>query len=470
MFSGPVNEGDVEAVVTERLKALDTTLEAKQTATIEWRGRQTYVQVIDMPVSLVYYNPDTHRIRAQRSLDPEREQRLESDPFGPVAQDYLHQLLKGNPQNPSEEDPTFTALKDSLAEHGQEDPGIITRSGVLVNGNTRCAALRELGRDQIRVGVLAPDAGEDDIRGVELSLQLRKDLKRDYSFMNFLLAVDERVAAGRPTQEILSDFRIKQVTLDRSLWILDLIREAIERSTQRAEHGNITQLRLIDFESHQGKLEELQRAYVALKQKDPDAADALREQRLLALVLEKSKTDLRLIEPDFTATYLPANLPNSVPAGGGSGPIPGTSIPRSQPSQTVQQLRALTDSVLKAKAVVVSASGHSPESAAASKELQAITEAVDDALTKAGKNARIKKRVVAPADRITDAVEVIGLAISAISEARAGATFTADDVEDALVELRATLVKLAQQLQLSLGEDPGDGVQWLLQAAVLDGP
>lgn len=469
MFSGPANAGDVEAVVAERLRALDAALEAKQTATIEWRGRQTYVQVIDMPVDLVSYNPDTHRIRAQRSLDPERETHLESDPYGQVAQAYLHQLLKGNPQDPSEEDPTFTVLKESLAEHGQEDPGIITRSGVLVNGNTRCAALRELGRDQIRVGVLAPDAGEDDIRAVELSLQLRKDLKRDYSFMNFLLAVEERVEAGRPTQEILSDFRIKQATLDRSLWILDLIREAIGRSRQHSDDGSVTQLRLIDFESHQGKLEELHRAYVALRQKDPDAADALREQRLLALVLGKSKTDLRLIEPEFTATYLPTQLPTTTPAAGGTGPIPGTSIPRSTASRTVQQLRALTDDVLKAKAMVVLASDHSLELATASGRLQEITGAVDDALDKAGRNARIKKRQVAPADRITDAVEDLGLAITAISEARAGVTFAADDVEDALVELRGTFVKLARQIQLSLGEDPGDGVQWLLRAAVDDG-
>ena len=466
--SVPANAADVEAVVAERLRALSTSLEAKQTATIEWRGRQTYVQVIDMPVNLVSYNPDTHRIRSQRSLDSSREAALESDPFGQTAQGYLHHLLRGNPQDPAQEDPTFAALKESLAEHGQEEPGIITRAGVLVNGNTRCAALRELGREHIRVGVLPEDTGDEDIRAIELSLQLRKEYKRDYSFVNFLLAVDERVSAGRPTAEILSDFRMRQATLDRSLWILDLIREAIDRSRHEAEDGSTVQLRLIDFESHQGKLEELHRAYVALKQRDPDAAEALREQRLLALVLEKSKTDLRLIEPHFTKTYLPERLPPSETGESVAKFIPGTSVPLAQPAAGVKQLRELTDNILRAKATVVAAADRSLRTEVASKTLQDVGEAVDDALNKAGRNARLKKRQVAPADRITDAVEDLNLAVAAISEARSGATFSASDVEDALTELRSAVEKLAQQVNLSRDSESGDGVEWLLHVAVAD--
>jgi hypothetical protein len=80
-----------------------------------------------MPVDLLHYNPDTHRIRAQRSINPALERDLETDPFGESGQNYLHQLLMGDPTDPSKTDQSFTALKDDLREHGQSEPGIITR-------------------------------------------------------------------------------------------------------------------------------------------------------------------------------------------------------------------------------------------------------------------------------------------------------------------------------------------------------
>lgn len=466
---GPSNAADVQAVVGARLDALSSLPEVQQTATIEWRGQRRSLPVIDMPLGLVSYNPDTHRIRAQRSLDSVREQTLVDRPFSETAQNYLRDLLKGAPDDPGHEDPTFTALKESLAEHGQEEPGIITRAGVLVNGNTRCAALRELGFESIRVAVLPPDAGEDDIRTVELALQLRKDFKREYSFVNFLLAIDERVAAGHSPGVIMSDFRIRRASFDRSLWILGCIREVIDRSKHQDGDGKVVQLRLIDFETDQGKLEELHRAYFALKSRDPNAAEELREQRLLALALDKSKTDLRLIDQGFASAYLSHVLPEP-PLAPAARTIPGTSIPITPPSQTLLQLKVLTDEALKAKAVVSSGRTDVSHSSRVQAEIRVhdLTDAMDRALDKAGRNARLKQRKVAPADRITDAVEDLDLAVQAIAEARSVGQFDADDVEDALTMLRGAIERLGQQLRLGDQKDRGDGTSWLLAAAVAD--
>ncbi len=305
----PKNAADVKKVVEERLAASSGSPGTEETATVEWRGQLKHIPVISMPIDLLSYNPGTHRIRAQRSLDATKDRNLDSDPFGSAAQAYLHHLLMGDPADPSKVDPSFEALKEDLQQHGQSEPGIITRSGVLINGNTRRAALKELGQQHIRVGVLPPDAGHDDLLSIELSLQLRKDHKRDYSFMNFLLAVEERALSGRPPAEIQKDFRIKPTTYERARWILDFVREAIDRSRVDGPDGTDLSLRLIDFEEHQGKLEELYRAYTALKVKSPDEAEAMREQRLFAIVFNKSKTDLRLIESDFTRKYMKGVLP-----------------------------------------------------------------------------------------------------------------------------------------------------------------
>ena len=127
----PANAQDVRRVVEEQLAALRDSPGLHPTTRVEWRGEQLDLPVITMPVELLSYNPDTHRVRAQRSLHPSRDRDLTARPFGPDAQAYLHDLLIGDPSDPSKTDPTFEALKENLHEHGQTDPGIVNSSGGL---------------------------------------------------------------------------------------------------------------------------------------------------------------------------------------------------------------------------------------------------------------------------------------------------------------------------------------------------
>lgn len=81
-------------LVAQRLKELRNGQGVPETLTVEWRGKPTHVEVIDMPVEVLRYNPGTHRIRAQRAYDPARDRTLAEDPWSPESQDYLHSLLK----------------------------------------------------------------------------------------------------------------------------------------------------------------------------------------------------------------------------------------------------------------------------------------------------------------------------------------------------------------------------------------
>ena len=74
----PPNAENVQRVVEERLHALDTQNGLQETVTIEWRGTTKTVPVITMPTDLLFYNPDTHRVRAQRSMDPARDEELKA--------------------------------------------------------------------------------------------------------------------------------------------------------------------------------------------------------------------------------------------------------------------------------------------------------------------------------------------------------------------------------------------------------
>ena len=458
----PGNEDHVNEVIETRLAALEKYPGLKETVTIEWRGHQMTIPVISMPVDLLSYNPGTHRVRAQRTSDPTRNLAIENDPFGSVAQAYLHELLMGLPSDPSKVDPSFIALQEDLARHGQTEPGIITRAGILINGNTRRAALKENGTVDIRVAVLPPDAGRQDLDSIELSLQLRKDHKRDYSFMNFLLAIEESAQAGRSPADIQKDFRIKATTYERSRWILDFIRDAIERSRVETPNSGAVALRLVDFEKHQGKLEELYRTYTGLKPKDPESAEALREQRLLAIVLDKSKTDLRLIEPDF-AKYMKTDLPTSgqAPTADPEVTIPGTSIKAPGASAAIKSLREQTTTALRARALAQNPSSIKPERLAdADATLKDLNESVDRGLDRAGKQVRVLKKRLAPVDRLSDAHDDLELALGAVAEARSTKNFNPDDLDEALQDLAADLHKLAQLV--TRGADSlGDGLAWL---------
>lgn len=458
------NADEVQKIVEERLKAVEQTQGVGETVRVEWRGQELDLLVITMPVDLLAYNPDTHRIRAQRTLDPERDSVLTAEPYGDGAQAYLHQLLKGDPADPSKTDTTFLELKDDLALHTQKEPGVINREGVLVNGNTRRAALKELGEPNMRVGVLPPDAGLEDIQAVELALQLRKVIRREYSFMNRLLAIEERMGSGWPREKILKEFHMKGPTLDRNLWILQTVKELLDRSRVDDGTGDEVGLRYVDFESDQGKLEELYRAYSALKTKSPDDAEALREQRLLAIARDKSKTDVRLIEADFFQKYPKMqSLLRQKPVNAEAPTIrriPGTDIAAPPPTDRVQALGELTTTALRARAVSENRGSAAPAAVSeASATLQAIDAVLESVLDQAGRDGRVKKRRFAPADRLSDANEDLGLVLEAVAEARSTGNFAADDLDDGLLMLKAKLERLAQQV--SKDANGGEGVTWL---------
>lgn len=462
-FGRPLGAGENQILVQQRLKEAEQAPGARETLTVEWRGQPHHVEVINMPVESLYYNPGTHRIRAQRSHDPDRDRELDRDPWSDSSQDYLHHLLGALPADPSREDPEFLGLLESLRDFGQNEPGLITRDGVLVNGNTRRAALKNLRKPYIRVGVLPESCTWADVNAVELALQLRKDHRREYSYINRLLAVDEQRALGRPTADIAKDFRIRKTTCEEDLWVLACLRDLVERSRS----GDL-QLKLLDFEQHQEKLRELHRRYLKQAAVNKQSADAMKETRLAAIVLGFSKTDVRLIEPDFKVRYLDQRLPGTLkpaaPAAPSAVAIPGLGRSVQGADPKVAAAQALTDVILKAKSVEA-AEGRATASqvAEATKTFAAAREAVESALEPAGKDARIRKRKQAAPDRINDACQDIEQCVTDLVMARASRSLDEEAFEEAVLKLRDTLGKLALESARSI-HAPGDGVAWLLDA------
>ncbi|MEU5715633.1 ParB/RepB/Spo0J family partition protein [Streptomyces sp. NPDC020403] len=462
-FGVPPEGERIRTMVEERLRQAMADNGAK--ITVDWRGEQKHLSVISMPVDLLYFNPDTHRIRAQRTLDPAQNRVLEEQPWSEAAQDYLGHLLSRSPSNPNQTDPDFTALQDELDDFGQKEPGIISPDGILVDGNTRCAALRKLGIKDIRVGVLPADTSRRDINSVELALQLRRDKRREYSYINRLIAIEEELANGRREEDVARDFNIKTTTLRQDRCVYQLVNEAIDRSKDPASGVG---LRLVDFEDHQEKLRELHRDYTKLSKTDPDAAEQLRETRLAMVVLNYPKTSVRLAEADFHTRYLDERLPDALrPAAQESASVaipglPGVAIPDA--TKVVKTTRALTDTLLKAKAATLAGDKlTAAEVTQADSKIKSARATFDIAVKMAGQNAQLQKRKIAVPERLTDAADYVHQCAAEFAEAKAKRALDEDAFDDALLTLRTSLTRLAKQAARTFSS-PGDGVEWLLNA------
>ncbi|WP_111832671.1 ParB/RepB/Spo0J family partition protein [Actinomadura madurae] len=462
-FGVPPEGAKIRSLVEERLKQAIAEDGAK--VTVDWRGEQKHLYVISMPVDTLYFNPDTHRVRAQRTLDAERNRTLEESPWSEVAQTYLHDLLRRKPSDPTQRDKDYTTLVEELDEHGQREPGIISPEGILVDGNTRCAAMRDLGTTDMRVGVLPSDTDRRDINAVELSLQLRRDKRRDYSYINRLIAIEEEIAAGRREEDIARAFNTKVPTLRKDRWVYQMINEAIGRS--RTASG--TSLRLVDFERHQESLRELSRDYSKLASTDPDGAEQLKESRLAMVLLNFPKTTLRFVEQDFYSRYLDERLPPDLRPGVQEAKavavpgLPGITVEGAPVA--VRTIRALTDNVLQAEASRVAGEQLEPDQV---KEADELIKKARDAFSKAARLAvdegQFKRRKAAVSDRLTDAADYVNQCAAEFADAKSKQALDEDSFDDALLVLRTSLVRLARQAGRTF-TTPGDGIEWLLAAA-----
>ena len=126
--------------------------------TVEVRGEIKVLPIINLRTNCVTLNHNNNRLAAQLKDYPNASELMEN-PTSVETQKILAELLASTDK--------FSKLKRELEEQGQIDPGLITRDGLLVNGNTRAAALLQLSHIErakgIKVAVLPPGIGEDDI-------------------------------------------------------------------------------------------------------------------------------------------------------------------------------------------------------------------------------------------------------------------------------------------------------------------
>ena len=265
---------------------------------VPWQDSAKTFPVITIPLDTVVLNPKSHRIRAQLESHPQRSL-VEQSPYCEESQEVITQILRNTEG--------FDRLKTNLEEEGQRDAGVITRAGLLVNGNTRAAALRDIGKQYIRAAVLPGDATQQEIDELELRLQMKRDLKQEYTFTNELLFVDELITRYNRSHEQIAlelrwatsrspkDLARGRERVSQSVRILSLIRQLQVLS------GN--KLPLTDFDEKTQALIEVNEEYQSLRQVDPDKAAKVRDTRMIGVLVGLGYRELRQIDDRFLNDY-----------------------------------------------------------------------------------------------------------------------------------------------------------------------
>ncbi|MCA8021974.1 ParB/RepB/Spo0J family partition protein [Burkholderia metallica] len=109
---------------------------------------------------------------------------------------------------------------DVLQKEGQREPILITALGVVVNGNRRLAALRELSKTHVDAMVLPADASADEIVDIEASLQGRPETKLDYDWIGDGQLIARLIGMSRSPKQVADQLRRSEKDIKNSLQAL----------------------------------------------------------------------------------------------------------------------------------------------------------------------------------------------------------------------------------------------------------
>jgi len=281
-----------------RAEAIENAIDAyrtsgdKRTETIDFRGASKSFEVVRVGVNVPYLNHDNSRLRAQLKTHPKRDVVLNT-PTSSEAQEILSELLRRTEK--------YKDLKTQLSDLSQKNPGVISRDGMLVNGNTRLVALRDIGASGIDVAVLSSDADSTDFFAIEMSLQLVDLVEQPYTFTNQLLLVDNlrsRFSKDEAIFKALNWQRNGPKRLAENLRWLALVEE-IRRSTGYSYEY---------FDDKVEMIKNLDSSFQGLLTEDPNAAETLKWNRVIGMVLGLNKDEIRAMGEEFVEERLVKSL------------------------------------------------------------------------------------------------------------------------------------------------------------------
>jgi hypothetical protein len=257
----------------------------KRTESIDYRGLQRSLEVVRLNSSVPLLNHDNSRIVAQLKTHPHAKE-IAENPTSAQSQDFIANILRRTEK--------YLELKQELVDMGQKNPGIITRNGVLVNGNTRLVAIRDANIEGFDVAVLPEDATSEDFFDIEMALQVRKLIHQDYTFTNRLLLISRYLARDHSEEELCKRMGWKQngkknLALNRQM--LALVEEIREASLYPLDYSF--------FDDKETMMKDLEKSFDLVSNDSMPDAEQMKWLRIMGMVLGVNKDQVRAIDETF---------------------------------------------------------------------------------------------------------------------------------------------------------------------------
>jgi hypothetical protein len=188
-----------------------------------WRGKPLYRKIIQVDSEFLMFRIENSRTEIQQ-LAYIRKNSLPSDffndPEASLVQQAQEEILTDMVMGKGKD------LLEDLKDRKQNDACIITYDGYIVNGNRRTAGLKYLDERYIDCVVLPDDATPKDIYILEQQLQISKDFKEEYHWINELRNIRKGKEDRRlefTEQELANNLRLELKDVRVMLRMLDLI-------------------------------------------------------------------------------------------------------------------------------------------------------------------------------------------------------------------------------------------------------
>ena len=172
------------AFLRERVEAAGAS-SGRTTADVPFRQHQVALVKVEVPIAFPLYNIKsgrTHRAQAEWIERHGKTADFFADPEDDEVQRVQHGLLLEMIQE--------RGLAEDLSRRQQRNPIVITHDGYIVDGNRRVCSLRTQGDiENVIAVVLPPDATAPELFETELELQMARETRADYNWIDQALHV-----------------------------------------------------------------------------------------------------------------------------------------------------------------------------------------------------------------------------------------------------------------------------------------
>ena len=197
-----------------------------------FRGDTFTPPVVSLPIGVPVYRMENCRTFSAQQTEIAREG-LSKDFFDKgqelsTAQQHQHEILAKLAKDVPD---SITPIDQVLAKDGQRDALLITHSGIIVNGNRRLSAMRELLQlktglvdprfENVRCAVLPPDITRDEVDDIEADLQGRPNTELPYDWIGDARMLRRQISKKRTSKQVADRLRRSKTDIDNIIQAFD---------------------------------------------------------------------------------------------------------------------------------------------------------------------------------------------------------------------------------------------------------